>query len=233
MTDIVYILGHGSKWNNNELKYSLRSVEKHLSNVGRVYLVGNAPEFISGVIAIPFKETSHKLENIINKTLAACNHPDISENFLCFYDDHFLNSDFDADNFPHFYKGTLAEHATIAKGNYKKLILNTEKELSRRNQKTFSYNVHCPQPINKEHYKSLDGYMYGRNVLMKSIYGNTVFPKESEYHQDFKIFKKQSAQEYIWQLKQAKFFSISDKALCNGLYELFNILYPKPSKYER
>lgn len=226
MTDIVYIFGHGSKWDNNELRYSLRSVEKHLSNVGNVYLVGNAPEFISGVIAIPFKETCHKLENIINKTLAACNHPDISENFICYYDDHFLLSDFDADNFPCFHKGELREHAQRAKGNYRKLILNTERALLEVGRTTLSFNVHCPQPINKKLFK-----IPPPETLVKSIYGNTTYV-DVAYSPDYKLFEKKSTGEYLNQLKEAKFFSISDKAMCKGLHELFQILYPKPSKYE-
>ena len=45
--DILYCIGEGSKWNNNELRYSLRSLEKFGKNVGNIYMVGYNPGFLS------------------------------------------------------------------------------------------------------------------------------------------------------------------------------------------
>ena len=45
--DILYCLGEGSKWNNNELRYSLRSLEKFGKNVGNIYVVGYDPGILS------------------------------------------------------------------------------------------------------------------------------------------------------------------------------------------
>jgi len=38
--DVVYPLSNGSHWDNNELRYSLRSLEKYALNLGRVFVVG-------------------------------------------------------------------------------------------------------------------------------------------------------------------------------------------------
>ena len=35
--DIVYCLGNGSKWDNNELRYSLRSVERYCKKLWQGY----------------------------------------------------------------------------------------------------------------------------------------------------------------------------------------------------
>ena len=43
--DIVYILGNGSKFNNEEIRYSLRSLEKFV-NFDRVFIVGECPKFL-------------------------------------------------------------------------------------------------------------------------------------------------------------------------------------------
>ena len=40
--DVVYILGKGSVWKDNEIRYSLRSIEKHLTGFDRVFIVGQS-----------------------------------------------------------------------------------------------------------------------------------------------------------------------------------------------
>ena len=56
--DILYVVGRGSTWNNNELKYSLRSIAKNGINVDRVFIVGYIPDFINReeVICLPFED---------------------------------------------------------------------------------------------------------------------------------------------------------------------------------
>ena len=46
MIDIVYALGSGSKWDNNELRYSLRSLEKNFLDLRNIYIVGTFPHFL-------------------------------------------------------------------------------------------------------------------------------------------------------------------------------------------
>ena len=44
--DVLYILGIGSKFGNEELKYSLRSLETYVKDYGRVFITGVFPPFI-------------------------------------------------------------------------------------------------------------------------------------------------------------------------------------------
>ena len=46
--DILYVVGTGSKWDNNELRYSLRSIDKYGINIDRVFIVGTKPDFCDG-----------------------------------------------------------------------------------------------------------------------------------------------------------------------------------------
>jgi len=48
--DIVYVLGSGSEWDDNEIRFSLRSVEKYLTGVGNVYIIGKKPNFLKDII---------------------------------------------------------------------------------------------------------------------------------------------------------------------------------------
>ena len=47
-TDVVYPIGQGSSWKNNELRFSLRSIEKYGINVGKLFIVGELPDFLLG-----------------------------------------------------------------------------------------------------------------------------------------------------------------------------------------
>jgi hypothetical protein len=44
--DILYYIGSGSRHNNDELRYSLRSLDAHCKDVDKVWIVGNKPRFL-------------------------------------------------------------------------------------------------------------------------------------------------------------------------------------------
>ena len=106
--DILYTLGKGSAWQDNELRYSLRSIEKYGKNVGRIYIVGDwCPGFINRdkVTFIkceqPYKD---KFKNILYSIVYACEHSDIAEEFLLSSDDHFYMQPTDFDDYPYWLK---------------------------------------------------------------------------------------------------------------------------------
>lgn len=51
--DLVYILGSGSQWRNNELRFSLRSVQKNLKGYRNIYIVGENPGFLKNTSPKP------------------------------------------------------------------------------------------------------------------------------------------------------------------------------------
>jgi len=229
MTDLVYIVGIRSGWKDNELRYSLRSMQKYLKNIGKVFIIGHCPSFLQNVHHIEYKEVNDKVLNVIKKTQFAVSHTAISDKFLCVYDDHFLLSDFDADEFPYFSTGTLSEHIVRMKGNrqYQSLLLETQKQLKALGLPLMSYNIHAPFTIEKSKYNVPFG-----KTLLKSMYGNmNSVPFEAS--KDYKLFEKKFRYEYLDLLKEAKFFSISDKALGHGMEMLMSGLYPDKSKYEQ
>jgi len=87
--DFVYILGRGSKWGNNELRYSLRSLE----NVphGRVFIVGYLPPWVQNVTHIKAHDIgSNKIINAQHKLRLACEHAEVSKEFVLMNDDFFF-----------------------------------------------------------------------------------------------------------------------------------------------
>jgi hypothetical protein len=82
--DVVYVLGTGSKWKNNELRFSLRAIEKNLTGYRDIYVIGENPGFLQNVIHIPYPDElpGNADGNIARKVLRACREKKLSDNFL-------------------------------------------------------------------------------------------------------------------------------------------------------
>lgn len=78
MTDILIPLMHnGSKYDNLELRYCLRSIEKHLKDYGNIFIIGEKPEWIKNVIHIPYVDSINNWQrswNIYRKIMAGINY---------------------------------------------------------------------------------------------------------------------------------------------------------------
>ncbi len=147
MMDILYVLTY-SNWNNNELKYSLRSLEKFGKNIGKIYICGYKPNFINynSVIHVPFEEKKDCCRNTRDKIFHVCKNIDISENFVLFNDDFYLLEELDLNNIPKYSKGII-EHKS--ESYFEKMLLLTEYFLKENKKTNFDYEVHIPCEFNK------------------------------------------------------------------------------------
>jgi hypothetical protein len=77
--NLLYILGSGSKWQNNEIRYSIRSAEKYVGNLGRVFIVGEFPKFLSRknkkITYIEVHDFTFQIEKCYTKTPYCCYEP--------------------------------------------------------------------------------------------------------------------------------------------------------------
>lgn len=94
--DIMYPLGNGSTWNDNELRYSLRAFQTNLPELRKVFVVGHRPtwlidncEFLEHV-PFPDTHTQNKDANLFDKIVHVCTHTDIAPFFLRSSDDQVL-----------------------------------------------------------------------------------------------------------------------------------------------
>ncbi len=239
MIDIVYPIGNGSRWDNNELRYSLRSVQKYLSNVGRVHIVGELPDFIHAVNYIPFQDIHRwKETRIALKILKACQADYIGENFLFMNDDHFLLRPFDAEAFPYFMKETIATTAQNRRFNdaYRKSLVNSYMALTKNNFLTHNFDVHCPIIYNKKQFSAMmamyDWDETNYSFIIKSMYCNT-FGIPGVPCSDLKINNPLDHCQLTDIIRGREFFSIGDRAVNSDLLMLMENLYPEPSIYEK
>jgi len=177
MIDIVYTIKKGgSRSNDKELIYSLRTVEKHLKNYRNVYIIGHKPDFITNVIHIPAEDKNTVPDaNILRKLLIACDHPDISESFLFFNDDHYLLQDFDAPNFPYYYCSTLKMYLKRRVNDaYGRRTYNTMTYLMKNQLPTKHFDIHFPIVYDKQKFKECFKKLpeTHQGYVLKSLYAN-------------------------------------------------------------
>jgi hypothetical protein len=236
--DVVYVLGKGSPWDNNELRYSLRSLEKHVSEYRNIYIIGECPSFLQNIIHIPYDdEHPEKDTRIALKILDACHQKDISEQFLFMNDDHFITKSFNAIQLPFFHKGIIATEMNLPElnYNYKQTLLNTNSALIERGYPAYNFDTHTPIIYNKKIFPIIFN-LYNWNLkysyAVKSIYCNTLglFGK---YMDDCKILKRHDYSTLESLTSDKQFFSISDSAIGDSLEKLLNTLFPNKSKYEK
>ena len=95
--DAVFVIGTGSRNNNEELRYALRNLDAHCRFVRNVYICGECPDWVdkSAVIHIEWPDRFHhaKDANIIDKLRHACEHHGIAKRILFCSDDQFQTRD--------------------------------------------------------------------------------------------------------------------------------------------
>ena len=225
--EIVYILGNGSKFNNEEIRYSLRSLEKFV-NFNRVFIVGECPKFLRNVIHIPFGDSKNprvnhleKINEIIEKV------SDLSENFLLMYDDIFFIDKVDIENYPNYYKGEMQTYNGFD-SFFKKSMSDTKDYLESKGASILNYSVHKPVIYNKTLWKSIDWsevYKAPHGLSPRCIYGNMtcknpVKCSDCKYHYANEISSKD------------KCFSCYSNSFPNFKTFLNNILQEEKSRFE-
>lgn len=239
MTDVVYVLGSGSPWNDNEIRYSLRSLEMFLRDMGEVYVVGQCPSWLTNVIHLPFSDRyTCKERNIMLKTAYACGHPDLSETFLSIHDDHFCLDFQSAGDIPNWCGTTLENLArSVTAGNHwKDAVVNTDRALQAGGFSTLNFDLHLPILFSKHEYpRVMDMYDWPgkqRGFVVKSLYANTMRVTPTRYH-DMKVDKHHTLPELVAKLKGRPWFSLGNGGLNGYFRKLLPALYPEPSKFER
>lgn len=91
--DAVFLLGTGSKHDNLELQFALRSLERNAPWIRNVYVVGEDPGFLSSEVRYIRAHDIYQHcadANLIHKVTKACRASDLSQTFLVCSDDQLL-----------------------------------------------------------------------------------------------------------------------------------------------
>ena len=244
--DILYCLGKdGSKWNNNELRYSLRSIEKFGKNIGNIYIVGYNSGFLSDEVTFINCPNIYKSKqkNILYAICYAVENCNISEEFLYSSDDHFYVKETDFNNYPYFYKGELLRKLTW-ENRFKKYfysLVETRILLRKYGLTYYNFSQHGNTHFSKEGIKKAKELIeesyntkYGCEptcLILNTLYTSNKFPIVKR--KDLKIGKLQSKEDLIKLINDREVFSIADISIENGVKEYLEELFPEKSKYEK
>ena len=242
MTDVLYIV-RPSGWNyDEELRYALRSLEKHARNIGRVFVCGDIPEFLSDDVVKISCDNPHnrKAKNLQYRLEYAIQHSDIGNRFLLSSDDIFLMQDVDLDNYPHFWKNgaEISVPAELENTKIGHIVANAREVLKQFGCTMQDFGGgHCLHWIYKNLWQQ-NAEM--RAAAMNSKYGVPVDLMSGamiakELH-PVHIIRTDLKFNYIPtddELRAADCFSTGDRPdLWNG-DKWLNELYPNKSRYEK
>lgn len=159
MTPILYTIGKGSTWNNNELRFSLRSMEMHYGKAD-VIIVGHLPEWCKNVHHIPMQDTPRRNYNIFAKTAKGF---EVASEFIQCSDDHYMLADTD---FATYYSNGLLKEKKYP-GAYGQITAHTAASFPDGKY----YNLHVPMRMNADRFEPLNYLPWERReFLTKSAY---------------------------------------------------------------
>lgn len=225
MTDIVIPLK--ADYPHRDIKYCLRSIEKHVTDLRRVIIIGDKPDFIQEVIHFQIGDMSgyqHAARNIFKKLIFAAEE---FKEFLVVHNDHFLLTDIVAGEYPYYHRGPIIPEGKP--DGYARLLQNTKDQFPEADD----FDVHCPILMTAAGLNKLTAldwskpYGYGVKTaycVLNGIAGNAFT--------DCKIKTRMSRQEIYQKIEGRHVFSTGSGAYQGDMEKVLKELYPRKSRWE-
>ena len=229
--DIVYMVKDAIY--NEELRYSLRSVEKNFPHK-RVVFIGGKPMYCNPDKQIVVNQKgATKWDRVRAMLKQIAETDDITENFVLFNDDFFIMEP--VTELPPYRYGTLQELCQRIerknKGRPTKYTLSLEKTIKALEEKglpTINFELHMPILLNRgklleviERFPEVKG--------TRSLYGNSYLVSFSKPMKDVKIFGSKTVPS-----EGQLFLSTDDVSFANGEVGRFiREAFPDKSKFEK
>lgn len=235
--DVVIPLGTGSKWDNNELRYALRSMEKYFLSLGKVYVVSKTlPEWVTNVIHLEQGDPlpKNKDGNIINKILRACREDGLSENFLFWSDDQvLLKPIFGCELGPVANRGNIASYGG---SRWRDRMKHTAEILKSRGHSQYHFDSHVPQLLNKHKFlEVMESYDFenGLGYCVNTLYFNSINAEPQFYQEQVKASIENKCCGGIERKIAGKtWLGYNDRGLENGIKEFLAKRFTTPSSFE-
>lgn len=242
--DILYVIGRGSDWDNNELRYSLRSIAKNGKNIDRVYIVGYKPDWVSDLVTyIPCDDPydrAHK--NILHKVLWAIDHSDIGSHFLISSDDHYYTKETDFDAYPVYYRYLDMPDRVVGRdiwSDYCKSLRETRYLLASNGISTLQTNPHCNTHFDVDVYKA-HKELFDKSFTMtygaelNCIMGNLLYAQgyEKVHFNDAKMSANSTMEEIETKGAESGCLSSTPHIENSPLAQYLRKHFPRKCKYE-
>lgn len=224
--DLVYLFKGGNK---TELFLSIKSVWNFLKGYRHIYVVGDYVTFPTVKSVISLQHGTSRYNNSYLKIVDACNHPDISDDFLLMNDDFIFLKPVHVNDIPTYYlEGEIERLSTNLKDTRHSLFKNTVEHLKSEDKPLNHFDVHFPMVINKEKflsmpsdkdyaYRSLYGNLFSEN-LKHLDQGDNVCKTLPEFSKKFETFSIISTHNHLIQEAKLNVLSKVKKLFSSKLY---------------
>lgn len=241
--DVVIPLGGQGLWGEEEeLKYALRSFCDNLLGLRDVYIVGESlPSWSCGLKLLYFKEYEKSQElkefRIFSKTLFACQHEEISDDFLFANDDHFILQPMQIKDFPfHYREEDMIDtiNNSVKNAAWKTTLRNTREYLINKGFEAKMFDTHCPIIYNKFQFSLLDRVDWSKphGYGIKSLYANTAQISGSIYP-DGKLFPSEQNKARIEEKLANRMYFSTSPIIPFVQQEIIKTLFPNKSRFEK
>ena len=232
--DIVYVVKDSSP--NDELRYSLRSIEENWGPHGKVWIFGGCPAdihpdrhvHISMLSELDKWDNTHRLMRFI------CENDEITEDFWYFNDDFFIMHK-TSEDMPQQYNGDLetvihrveSYHGGVTDWTRR---LRTLLELSKSEGfGSVNYEVHKPIRLNRKKMLAVMD-LYQGTPCIRSLYGN-VYDIGGNDTGDIIVTDRNAGIDWIIQ-QNPMFLSTTEDSFPGPIGWYIKERFQKPSKYE-
>ena len=241
--DVMIPLGNGSQWNDKELRYTLRAIEKNLKGYRNIIIVGQKPDWLQNVIHIPADDplTSNADGNITLKTLKVCNRSDVTDDFLFMNDDHLITHPVHVEDIPDYYKKDFEAYEKSYWNNslHRIRVYRTWQALKAGGYSTINFELHVPNLINKAKYvDAVNRFPFDKDfgLCPKSLYGNLAVSWDTmKQIKDPTIFQKKSLEKIKAQFENSEIphVAYNDDGLNANLKYYLHKAFPEKSNFEK
>ena len=234
--DIVYCLKE--TWSNEELRYSLRSVEENWK-YRNVVFAGGCPHGITPDFHLKYSQTEPtKWERVRNMLLKVCDENSLTEDFWLFNDDFYILKPVDCENMKPLCNGTiqqLIDRIEKKRGgipsDYTARLKHMKQTLEDAGLPTVSYAVHKPMLFNRKKFKEVLK-KFPNEPFFRSLYGN-YWQIGGEHSPDNKLqvldYKKMDKVRKDW-----TFLSSADRSFREGnVGEFIRERFNTKSRFEK
>ena len=223
----------GSKWDNNELRYALRSMEKYFSRMGRVIIVTEIlPQWLQNVVHL-YARDEHKRNkdaNLIDKVLLACK-SGVSDTFIRMSDDQCLLKEWDGEGLWH-----MGDKAGDSNDKWWKRFRHTCDHLESKGRPTLFYDCHCPIPVDRQEFIRIAeeaDYTSPPGMCINTLYGNSVDIERVHMNgQKVAVHRSMGPERLEREVQDRLFLGYSAVGTNDAMKEFLKQRFPLPSRFE-
>ncbi len=232
--DVVYICRGGE---NEELRYSIRSVEKNLPHAD-IWVVGGRPRWYSGkYIKVP--QNGSKFQNAKANMQAISESKDISDNFILMNDDFFILKP--VGEVKYYYSGPLAEkieyyESVHPRSRYTNLLKKSMEALQLNGvSDPKDYALHVPFIMNKEKLKEILRMDISWRLAYGNIYkvGGDRVKIFGTNNRDVKVYMKNGSMTDFSKNSISDTYLSSNDDSFEHIRIMLQKLFPDPSRLEK